>query len=254
MRRVLIAVVVVAAVAGCGGGRQSAPVDSSPVTTAAASGTTTAGLPAGSQQLAVYFVRDGKVAPVRRSVPETKAVGAAALAQLLAGPSAEERSTGLGSAIPSGTSLGGLSISGGDAKLDGVDGLDREALGQIVYTLTQFPTVRSVNGVTRADLEDVTPLILVESPLPGDTVSSPLHVRGTADTFEANVQLSVGDADGTLVDTFTTATSGNGQRGSFDGVVEFTVRKPGSGTVLAYETNQDTGVREHVFRVPVELR
>ena len=253
MRRVLIAVVVVAVVAGCGGGRQSAPADSSPVTTAAASGTTTVHAPATSQ-LAVYFVREGKVAPVRRAVPETTAIGAAALAQLLGGPTAEERAAGLASAIPSGTSLDGLSISGGDAKLDGVAGLDREALGQVVYTLTQVPTVRSVNGLTRADLEDVTPLILVESPLPGDTVSSPLHVRGTADTFEANVQLSVSDADGMLADTFTTATSGNGQRGSFDGVVKFTVRKPGPGTVLAYDTNQDTGVREHVFRVPVTLR
>ena len=62
MRRVLIAVVVVAVVAGCGGGRQSAPVDSSPVTTAAASRTPTVQAPATSQ-LAVYFVREGKVAP-----------------------------------------------------------------------------------------------------------------------------------------------------------------------------------------------
>ena len=253
MRCVLFAVAVIAVVAGCGGGRQSAPVDSSPATTAAAAGTTTVQSPA-SSRLAVYFVRDGKVAPVRRAVPETKAVGAAALAVLLDGPTAEERAAGLASAIPSGTSLGGLSISGGDAKLNGVAGLDREALGQIVYTLTQFPTVHSVNGYTRSDLEDVTPLILVESPLPGDTVSSPLHIRGTSNTFEANVQLSVGDADGILVDTFTTATSGNGQRGSFDAVVEFTVRKPGPATLLAYDTNQDSGAREHVFRVPVEIR
>jgi hypothetical protein len=253
MRRVLLAVVVVAAVAGCGEGRQAAPVSSSPVATAAAAQTTTETATA-TAELAVYFVRDGKVAPVRRTVPATKAVGAAALAQLLDGPSTEERALGLASAIPSGVSLGGLSISGGDAKLDGVAGLDRKALGQVVYTLTQFPTVHSVNGMTRADLEDVTPLILVESPLPGDEVSSPLRVRGTADTFEANVQLSVGDADGNLVDTFTTATAGNGQRGSFDATVTFTVRKPGPGTLIAYDTNQDTGVREHVFMVPVVLR
>ena len=253
MRRVALAVVVVVAVAGCGAGRQSAPVDSSPAATATTSATTTEASPA-STQLAVYFVRGGKVAPVRRAVPPTKGVAAAALLQLLEGPTADERAQGLTSAIPSDAALTGLSIAAGDARLDGVAGLDREALGQVVYTLTQFPTVRSVNGLTRADLEDVTPLILVESPLPGDTVSSPLHVRGSADTFEANVQLSVGDADGNLVDTFTTATAGNGQRGSFDGVVTFTVRHPGAGTLVAYDVNQASGAREHVFTVPVVLR
>jgi Immunoglobulin-like domain of bacterial spore germination/Sporulation and spore germination len=253
MRRVPLAVVVVVALAGCGEGRQTAPAESSPATTATTSETTTEAAPATSS-VAVYFVRDGKVAPVRRRVPATKAVGAAALAELLAGPDASERADRLASAIPAGTSLGGLSIAAGDAKLDGTDGLDRAALGEIVYTLTQFPTVHSVNGLTRADLEDVTPIILVESPLPGDTVSSPLHVRGTADTFEANVQLSVSDADGTLVDTFTTATSGNGQRGTFDATVTFTVRQPGPGTVLAFDVNQGSGVREHVVTIPVQLR
>jgi Immunoglobulin-like domain of bacterial spore germination/Sporulation and spore germination len=258
MRRIAPFAVLLLVLAGCGGsgGPRRPSSTAPPAPTAPATGaTTTNAAPApATTSLAVYFVRDGKVAPVRRNVPETKAVGAAALAQLLAGPSAEERAAGLASAVPSGTSLSGLKIAGGDARLAGVDALGRKTLGQVVYTLTQFPSVQSVDGHTRAELEDVTPIVLVESPLPGDAVTSPLHVRGTANTFEANVQLSLSDSQGPLVDTFTTATSGNGTRGTFDGVISFTTRHAGAGTLLAYDVNQASGVREHVFTVPVVFR
>ena len=64
-----------------------------------------------------------------------------------------------------------------------------EALAQIVYTLTQFPTVESVEidgeSYTRADFEEQTPSVLVESPLPFEEVTSPLRATGTANTFEA---------------------------------------------------------------------
>ena len=49
---------------------------------------------------------------------------------------------------------------------------------------------------TRADFEEQTPIILVESPLPFEEVTSPLRVTGTANTFEATFQYELLDARG----------------------------------------------------------
>ena len=71
--------------------------------------------------------------------------------------------------------------------------------------------------IGRLAIEEQTPQILIESPLPGDTVSSPIRLRGTANVFEATVSIEVRDETGTVVlEAFTTATSGTGTRGTFD--------------------------------------
>ena len=77
---------------------------------------------------------------------------------------------------------------------------------------------RSTDRATsRADFEDQTPAILVESPLPFAEVTSPLRVTGTANTFEATFQYELVDGEGEVVDeNFVTATSGTGTRGTFD--------------------------------------
>jgi hypothetical protein len=251
-RLALLGLVVL--VAGCGGAHKRAAPTTLMTSEPSPTTTTTAAAPGPTTSLAVFFVRDGRIAPVRREVPETKAIGAAALAQLLAGPTDEERSGGLASAIPSGTQLGGLTITGGDAHVDGLDGLDREALGQVVYTLTQFPTVKSVDGHTRASMEDVTPIILVDSPLPGDTVTSPVRVRGTANVFEATLEVHVVGASGDLGVAHVTATEGAPQRGSFDATIQLQAHDPGPAKIVAFDVSQADGTRQHVFTVPVVLR
>src|SRR5581483_1473419 len=123
--------------------------------------------PAAPLALRVYFLRDGKVVPVARHVPATQAVAAAALAALAAGPRAAE---GLETAVPVDFHPS-ITIAGGVATLTGGPKLDVEGRAQVVYTLTQFPTVHAVElegaRLTRAALEDETPLILAETPLPG---------------------------------------------------------------------------------------
>ncbi len=104
----------------------------------------------------------------------------------------------------------------------------RLGLAQIVYTLSQFDPSQSVDfdghATTRADFEDETPLILVESPLPFQVVHSPLRLAGTANTFEATFQYELKDAAGKmLAKHFVTATSGSGLRGTFDVTIPFTV-------------------------------
>jgi hypothetical protein len=235
-----------------------------------------------TSSVAVYLLRDGKVSPVRRTIESTPAVARAALTQLLAGPPAGERADGLSSAIPTGTTLRDVSLADGVATVD-LDGEFDDGGGsasmlgrvaQVVATLTRFPTIERVafridgkpvdaiggEGVVvdppvgRRAIEGQTPQILVESPLPGDTVRSPIRLRGTANVFEATVSIDVRGADGKLLErTFTTATSGTGTRGTFDTEVELP-EHTGAVTVVAYEASAEDGRPLHVVELPLELR
>lgn len=147
-------------------------------------------------------------------------------------------------------------------------------VAQVVATLTRFPTVERVafrldgepvtaiggEGVLvdppvgRLAIEQQTPQILVESPLPGAIVSSPIRLRGTANVFEATVSLELRDAaDEVLLETFTTATSGNGTRGTFATELEVPEGAEGAVTIVAFEASAEDGRPLHVVRVPVTL-
>jgi Immunoglobulin-like domain of bacterial spore germination/Sporulation and spore germination len=210
--------------------------------------------------ISLYFLRDGQVGHARRRAGEEgPKVGTAAVEQLLAGPSAVDRAAGLRTAIPEGTRLEGLSIADGTASADLSRDLSPAAAAQVVYTLTQFPTVLrvSVNGaspVRRADLEELTPPIFVEVPAPGDEVSSPMQISGTANTFEATFQVEVLDADGEVVGKrFVTATSGSGTRGTFEAKVPFRATTKGPGKLVVYELSAEDGSRIHEVEIPLEL-
>jgi spore germination protein GerM len=84
--------------------------------------TTTAPEQTGTQKsnvsLEVWFSRDNGLVAVRRSHPPTQLVATAAMNALLDGPTAEERSAGLTSAVPPGTRLLGIAIHDGLATVD----------------------------------------------------------------------------------------------------------------------------------------
>jgi Immunoglobulin-like domain of bacterial spore germination len=83
---------------------------------------------------------------------------------------------------------------------------------------------------------DGLPRIVVDQPAPGSTVTSPVTISGNADVFEANVAVTILDADGNeLVNTFTTATCGTGCRGDYTLDVEFTVPEEQPGTIVVFE-------------------
>jgi Immunoglobulin-like domain of bacterial spore germination/Sporulation and spore germination len=241
-------IAAVLALAACGGGGETT------VTVTTTSTTTT---PAETTSLRVYFLKDGKVQPVAREVPKTQAVAGAALRALLRGPSKVEQQLGITSDMPDSGHVVLESLSGGVARLTTSD-LSKFAQAQVVYTLTQFPTVKAVevNGkrYTRADFEDETPIILVESPLPFEHVKSPLRATGTANTFEATFNYDVVDADGKVVAThFVTATSGTGTRGTFDFTAPFTVDRSGLGKLKVYELSAANGSRIHQSEIPIYL-
>src|SRR5579864_3325724 len=231
--------------------------------------------------VAVYLVRGEHVIPVRRLVPHTVAPARAAASSLLLGPTASERASGYLSQIPVRTALRGISISRGVATVDlsrsfesGGGSLSMGLrVAQVVYTLTQFPAVGrvafrldgrpvgSIGGegvvvsppVGRAAFEAQTPPILVEQPLPGDSVRTPVLVRGTANVFEARLVVDLVTSSGALLARRNVlATAGTGTRGSFS--VRIALRAPARHFVIvAYAHSPKNGARIDVVRIPVAI-
>ena len=230
----------------------------------------------------VYYSRDEKMSAAARTLPKAQEVGAAAMKALLEGPSAEEKAAGMVSNIPDGTTFLGLSIKDGVATAD----LSKEyasgggslsmamRLAEVVFTLTQFPTVEGVNfkldgkpvdvfggegiildhPVNRTDYEELSPAILVESPTLGDTVGSPLRVTGTANVFEAVFRINVVNWDGLIIaDEVVTATSGTGTRGTFDVTLRFTVDRAGPGALIVFAESAKDGSQIDVVEIPLKL-
>jgi germination protein M len=188
----------------------------------------------------VYFLLDGKVWPVAREISGNPLN---VLDELERGPTDEEKSLGLTTEVP---------------KTQG-SRLSRAGLAQLVYTLTQPGMAKSaeIEGVsyTRADFEDQTPAILVESPLPFADVSSPIRATGTANTFEATFNYELTDTDGKIVDeNFVTATSGTGTRGTFDFTTKkFTVPFSGVGSLVVFERSAEDGSRTKLVEIPLRM-
>ncbi len=223
---------------------------------------------------------DPKLFPVRRSA-ETLAVGRAALEELIAGPEAADGEN-VSTAVPADTRLLGLNIEDGLATVDlssefesGGGSLSMQMrLAQVVFTLTQFPTVERVEfrldgepvdvfsgegivldePVDRSDYEDLMPAILVDRPAPGARISSPVTVSGSANVFEANVIVRILDASGKeLTKTFTTATCGTGCRGDFSVAVTFPAQTAGSEGFVVVEDDDAAGMGfpPHQVRIPI---
>jgi hypothetical protein len=258
-----LGVVVLASglLAGCGGGSEPAAVEPTQTESAATTSATrtTGAAPTTTSQpeqlaLRLYFLQDGKLAATSRSVASTRAVGRAALTALAAGPSAAERDLGFTTACPADQlETATLTITNGDAAL--VPRLEGACGDQAAWTLLQFPTVSSVNGAARADLEHRAPAILVDSPVPFEAVSSPLRVTGTANTFEATFEYDLLGAHGeTLAHDFVTASSGNGTRGTFDFTIPFEVERPVDGRLVVYESSAEDGSRINIRRIPLRLQ
>jgi germination protein M len=241
--------------------------------------TTTA--PAPLVTVSLYWVRGGESLGVsHRSIPATANVGAAAVNALFAGPSGSESSAGLASVVPGGSKLLGLSITNGVATANfnstfasGGGSFSTQArIAQVVFTLTQFPTVQRVlfqmNGatvttfgseglildhaVTRSDETSLLPSIFLEDPAVGDSVHSPLQVTGMANTYEATFQVQLVDAAGqAVVDHYVMATAGTGTWGTFDASFPYTTSATGTGKVVAFEISAKDG--SHINQVDVPL-
>jgi hypothetical protein len=211
--------------AGCGSRESSPP----PATT------TVRTVPAEQRMaLTVFRVRGRVLRPLVVHVARTKAVAAAALAAL-----------GFPAAV---------TISDGTARVDLAKATD-EQVAEIVYSLTQFPTVQRVDvagrsGLTRDDVTGYVPPILVETPAAGAGVAQKLEVAGTASVFEATLVVEA-VRDGKVLDRQTvTASEGAPGRGTFDATLHVS---PGRATVRVYAPSAADGAPQHEVDVEVEV-
>jgi hypothetical protein len=167
----------------------------------------------------VYFVRGERLAIAHRQVPGP-AILRGALTQLLEGPTAAERADGFATTIPESTSLLDLNLADGIATVDlsadyesGGGSLMMVArVAQVVFTATQFDNSDQVlfwmegepieylggEGIvlgdpqTRSSTErSLTGGILIDTPAPGATVSSPFMVTGEGDVFEGDFPIVI---------------------------------------------------------------
>jgi hypothetical protein len=220
----------------------------------------------------IWFTKDGNLAPMWIEGEKTLGVLTEAMKLLLAGPPSGSE---LETEIPASTEVLDLGFANGTATLDlslqfAEDSADRVRIGQIVYTLTQYPTVKKVILTVEgkpvpgappnpqrpgAAYEEILPAIVVNRPTGLDPVTSPLTVSGTADVFEANVTIKVLDEGGKeLASTFTTATCGTGCRGTFAKRVEFDAEQGAKVTLVVQDDDADgDGKPSHEVRVPLEV-
>jgi len=243
----------------------------------------------GTTTVRAYFVLgsfqdNAGLVPVLRDIPKTKAVGGAAMDELIKGPNDAELGArpAMYTNIPDGTSVLGLTIRDGIAtvnlskEFDGGGGsatmLGR--LAQVVYTLTQFPTVTGVqfqvdgqpmvvfneNGNVvagpfgRDDYTDQLPAIFVDRPAWGGVLGSPARLVGVANVFEATFRVEILDGPGrSLAATPVMATCGSGCWGTFDVTVRYTVSKAGWGTLRVWEPSAKDGSVTNLTEYPVWL-
>jgi Immunoglobulin-like domain of bacterial spore germination/Sporulation and spore germination len=251
---------------GTTGGEVSAPTTTEETTTG---GQTTTGATAKSRAYETWFLEDGRLVLDWQKGDVTIGVLAQAMVLLLDGPSGEGES-----AIPEDTELVNLNLApNGTATIDlsgaflsGPADEQDLAKAQVVWTATQFPTVRNVRllvggneiakNLKRRTYEDIAPPIVVERPTGLDPVGSPLRVSGNANVFEANVTIKLLDESGDeILSTFTTATCGTGCRGTFEKTIQFDASKYDSVTLVVQDDDADgDGKPGYEVRIPLTVK
>ena len=219
--------------------------------------------------------------PVLREVAATTAVARAAIVALLEGPRGTEGGA-MSSAVPAGTRLLGLTIKDKVATVDfssefesgGGSASANIRLGQVVYTLTQFSTVRSVvfqiegrtvtvfgsegivldGPVARADYLDLLPGIFVDRPAYGAALGNPGRVTGSAQgVFEATFRITLLDGAGKSIADQQVMAACMCESGAFEATVRYDVPKAQWGVLRVWAGSAKDGSPILVREYPVWL-
>lgn len=291
IRTIPIALALVLALAGCDGGDTAGPDPTATPTATAdptatptptptvtatadptptATPTTTEDPDAEAVEVSYFLIRDhpsGLWLEPLTATAEGPAVAAAAFDALLHGPTGA-----LDRPLPDGTVVNGLDVADGLLTVDltmGEGGLgaayEQAAIDAIILTGTQFDTVDRVRILLdgqpaetlsgHVDISGELPPpdfalspIIVEEVTVGD---GEVTVSGTANVFEATLELTLLDGGGTvLAEDFTTATCGTGCRGEFTHT--FT-DAPETGSVLIRAPDPSGGEGPPPFDVTVDF-
>lgn len=245
--------------------------------------------PVATMLVRAYFFLDSTtgnegLVPVLREIPATRAVATAAMRELLKGPQGAElaRPDTMSTAIPDSTRLLGVTVADGLATVDlsgefSSGGGATSVLGrlaQVVYTLTQFPTVDRVqfeldglpvttfsgegvlldSPVKRADYRYLLPAIFVDRPAWGAAAGNPMRLSGIANVFEAQFVVQVLDGKGdVLVEEPVRASCGTGCWGTFRTDVAYEIGKGQYGTLRVFEPSARDGSPVNVTEYRVWL-
>ena len=228
---------VAASASGCGSSSTSASgttLDTTPTSTTAPTTTGHSASP-GPTFLTIFRVRSRVLSPEMVHVPQTKAVAAAALAAL-------------GLAAP-------VTITDGTASVQLAEATPAE-VAEIVYTLTEFPSITRVDvagraGLTRDDFAAFLPTIFIASPAAGANVPLTFTVTGSAEVFEATLVVELVRGGKVLVKESVTASEGAPARGTFE--VTLHAPSPGDATVTAFAPSAENGSPQHQVDVPVTV-
>jgi germination protein M len=220
---------------------------------------------------------------VERRIPATQRIALATLRELFEGPRAGDEAlvAGVSTAIPSAALVLDVAIVDGLATVD----LSREfesgggsfsmfaRLAQVVYTVSQWPTVDEVafeldgqpvtvfsgegivldGPVSRADYHDLLPGVFVDTPAAGATFASGGRVTGMAAVFEATFRYRLEAADGTvLAEGFEMTDNGAGW-GAFSFALPFDVDERQPGLLTVWEASAKDGSDQSLRVTPVML-
>ncbi|MFA9446692.1 GerMN domain-containing protein [Egicoccus sp. AB-alg6-2] len=240
----------------------------------------------------LYFVAPGGGTPgradpflvsVQREIPSTQGIALATLRELIDGPSSADKALieGLSTSVPGETLVLGVNIADGLATVD----LSREfesgggslsmfsRLAQVIYTVTQFPTVDEVQfhldgqpvrvfsgeGITidepasRADFVDLLPTVFVDTPAAGAKAQTPLRLTGMGAVFEATFQYRLETVDGTVLDEGYAMTDNGMGWGSFDITLDVSVDAPTEAVLTVYEYSAKDGSVQALRETPLTL-
>jgi hypothetical protein len=268
--------------AACGEDETPAPVATETVTVTTSPTVAPTDDPSAIMTVSLYFMRGETLGVASRILPGSGTPATAAVEALLGGPDAREKAAGLGTAIPAGTTLNGIAVEDGVARVDlspefasGGGSLAMQArVAQVVYTLTQYSVFKSVEFLIdgepveslggeglvldepqrRSDWVSMLPAIFVETPAVGDVITqAKLTARGSASVYEATFQCEVVNGKGVTVGMKTaTAKEGAPGRGSFDVTIRL---QPvaGAGELVVYEISMEDGSRMNEIRIPLRF-
>ncbi len=220
------------------------------------------------------FVRRGRLVSSMQRLPRGARPLSVALRALLDGPTRAESGRGLTTAIQPGVTLRLLAIRPGrpvsinvDAPVARTFEAERAAVSQLIRTAT-------TNGATgvivlaggqptsafsgQMDWRDVpanlapAPIILKRAVF--GRVSRSVSYAGTANTFEANVQIRLRRGARIVARSFTTALCGTGCRGYFSGQILVPPGTTGPLTLEAFEVSARDGSEQSLVSLPVAGR
>jgi germination protein M len=235
----------------------------------------------GTTAIRLYYVASGGDMPgrpgpflisVHREIPSTPGIAQATLRELVGGPSAADEALidDVSTSVPADTLVLGVSLADGLATVD----LSREfesgggsfsmfsRLAQVIYTVTQFPTVDEVafqldgqpvtvfsgegiemdGPVSRDDLVGLLPTVFVDRPAAGAEVAGGrLRMTGMAAVFEATFQYRLETADGTVLDEGFAMTDEGAGWGSFDVTIDYDVDGATQATLTVWEYSAKDG-------------